>query len=414
MMIRLCATATVVLSFCGVGLLAENWPRFRGPNGQGISRATTVPTKITEDQFNWRVRLPGSGHGSPVVWGNRIFLVCAKKSAERLVVCLDAESGRQLWARAFDSQPHRMHKFNHYGASTPVVDAERVYLTWVTPKKITLMALDHDGKPVWQRQDLGGFKSQHGGGTSPMLYKDRVILTNDQLGPSYLLAVDAATGENRWKIQRRNDGRKTAYAVPCVYTGPDGKDQLVFMSSSNGVSGHDPATGKQLWAVPGAFDLRVVSSPVIAGGLIFGSCGRGGGGTQFVAVKPGDFQGRGASLAYEIKKRIPYVPTAVAHDGKLYIVSDSGIMMCLDPATGKTSWAGQRLDGSFFGSPVVAGGHIYLMSREGTLFVIKADPAAFRLIHKHDLGEMTYATPAVAGGRMYLRTKNHLISVGGK
>jgi outer membrane protein assembly factor BamB len=412
----LLAVIAVTVTATSWTALGDNWPRFRGPNGTGASSTTTIPTKISSESYNWKVKLPGSGHGSPVIWGNKVFLLCTNKSAGLIVTCLDATSGKLLWTKSAPYTSHRQHRDNSFATCTPAVDSERVYVNWATPDQVTLAALTHDGKVAWTRSNLGEFKSQHGGGTSPMIYKDMVILTNDQLGDSYLLAVDAATGKTRWQL-KRNGGVKTAYAVPCIYTGSDGKDQLICMSTTSGVSGHDPMTGKQLWAIGDAFPIRVVSSPVLAGGLVFGSCGQGGGGTRFVGVKPGQFDGSGAKLVHDLKVRMPYVPTAVEHNGLLFVLADSGIVSCVDPATGKTIWGKKRIDSdgnpSFYGSPVVVNGHIYAIDKSGTVYVYKA-AKKFELVSKHALGEKSFATPAVADGRMYLRTTNHLICIGGK
>ena len=186
---------------------AQEWTRFRGPNGTGISHAKTIPTKIGEADINWKVELPATGHSAPVLWGNRIFLTSTGDKAGGLyVLCLSAMDGKLLWRRDFPLTPFPRHPFNSYAASTPAVDAERVYVVWNEPEHYLLTALDHDGKTVWQR-DFGSFVSQHGCGISPIVYMDKIILGNDQddqkfvkestrSGESFIVAVNARTGKS--------------------------------------------------------------------------------------------------------------------------------------------------------------------------------------------------------------------------
>src|SRR5213593_1168159 len=159
---------------------AQEWTRFRGPNGTGISHAKRIPTKISDADINWKVELPGTGHSAPVFWGDRIFLSSTgDKSGGLSVLCFGAKDGELIWRRDFPLTPFPRHQCNSYAASTPTVDAERVYVVWNEPEHCLLTALDHDGKTVWQR-DFGPFVSQHGCGTSPVLYRDKIILGNDQ------------------------------------------------------------------------------------------------------------------------------------------------------------------------------------------------------------------------------------------
>ena len=191
-----------------------DWIRFRGPDGGGVSLATTVPATWTEQDYNWRVKLPGVGHSSPVVWGHRIFVTSAEaKSAGRLVLCLSCADGRVLWQRNYPSQTYRQHRDNNYASATPAVDAQGVVLTWTTPEQVLLLALDLDGRELWRR-DLGPFVAESGSGISPVLFEDLAILANDQddmnlmprtkndsppppVGVSFLIAVDRRTGQTR-------------------------------------------------------------------------------------------------------------------------------------------------------------------------------------------------------------------------
>ena len=174
-------------------LFGENWPRFRGPNGAGVS-GDAIPVIWKKEHFKWKTPLPGVGHGSPVVWEGRIFLLCAnEKTGERIAVGLDASSGRVLWQLAFEADKHRHHKNNSFASSTPAVDGDGVYFSWGTPEALTLMALNHDGKLTW-RANLGPVKGGHGFGASPIVLHDLVVLSNDQDGESSLLALVKHTG----------------------------------------------------------------------------------------------------------------------------------------------------------------------------------------------------------------------------
>lgn len=393
---------------------AQEWTRFRGPNGSGISDAATIPTKVTAKDYNWRVKLPGEGHGSPVVWGDKIFLMAAnEKNADRFVVCLGAKDGAVLWSKDYSSAPSPIHKFNSFGASTPAVDANGVYVYWASENLIEVAALTHDGKELW-RKPLGGFKSQHGPGVSPMVYKDMVIVANDQDGDSFLIALDAKTGAQKWKTPRKSGN--AAYGVPCLLE-IEGKTQLILSCTATGVSAVDADTGTPLWALETLFKQRVVASPVVAGDLILSQCGQGGGGTRLVAVKAGSSDGKPATLAYDITKGIPYVPTPLVHKERIYMVTDGGFAVCLKAADGEVVWQERiTVDGrntAFFGSPVCVNGNVYAITRNGELVVFKADDK-FELLGISALGEPSHATPAISGGKMYLRTTGHLISVGGK
>ena len=406
---------------------AQEWTRFRGPNGAGISDATTVPVTWTAEDHNWRIRLPGVGHSSPVLWSNRIFLTCAdKRTARRIVLCLDADSGKILWRKNYASQTHKMHRDNSYAAATPVVDGQRVYLTWTTPKEVTLMALDLAGDEVWRR-DLGGYVGLHGGGVSPIVVGDLLVLANDQEdksiygflpkalvgepGKSFLLAVDRKTGKTRWQLERRTS--LAAYATPCVRQGAGGTTELIFCSTSHGITAVDAATGKVSWEVPKIFLDRCAGSPLCAGGLVIASYGRGSKGSLLVAVRPGAKEGRvPPKVVWDMKKKVPLMPTPLAIGGRLFCLADDGTMTCLALATGKQIWQ-QRLGGSFYSSPVCVNGRLYCISKKGVVYVFPA-AGKFELLGKVALGEMCYATPAVARGTMYLRTYNHLVSIGGK
>ncbi len=405
-------------------LMAEEWTRFRGPNGTGISEATTIPTSFTESDYNWKVTLPGGGHSAPVMWKDKIFLTSAEdETAERYALCLGTQDGRILWKKSYKSSRHARHNLNSFASATPTVDEAHVYFVWSTPEEYTLLALDHSGNEVWKR-DLGPFVSQHSCGTSPILFEDLIILGNEQDGDSqatkdkkpaggksFLIAVDRKTGSTRWTVDRKSD--VVAYSTPCIYQPEGGAPQVIFNASAHGITSLDPRTGKQNWEVTGLFDKRSCSSPILADGLLIGSCGSGGGGNYVVAVHPGGTgKPNAGQLAYRIDKAAPYVPTPIAKNGLLFLWADGGVVSGLRAATGETLWT-NRVGGSYFGSPICVQDRIYNIAADGTLVVVAAGEQ-FNLLAKNSLGEFSHSTPAVANGRMYLRTFSHLISVGGK
>ena len=224
---------------------AQEWTRFRGPNGSGQSEVEGIPAVWHAGDELWKAELPGTGNSSPVIWGERIFLLSADPNdGTRYVVCLSAADGRQLWQREYPSSTHHIHQQNTLASSTPCVDEERVYCAWSTPEEFTFLALTHDGEPVWQT-NLGPFVSQHGFGTSPILWNDLCIITNDQDADSFVIAVDRASGATRWKVERKHlPEQNTAYATPCIYQPAGRKPELVLCGRAHGVTSLDPATGR--------------------------------------------------------------------------------------------------------------------------------------------------------------------------
>jgi outer membrane protein assembly factor BamB len=410
-----------LLSFLTSKDYAQEWTRFRGPNGTGISHAKTVPAKFSDADLNWKVELPGTGHSSPVLWGDKLFITSTgDQSGGISVFCLEANTGKTLWRRDFTLTPFAKHKFNSFASSTPALDAERVYVVWNEPEHLMLTALTHDGKDAWQR-DFGAFVSQHGCGISPIVYQDKVVLGNEQddmkaapehkkSGKSFLVAVEAKTGKTVWETPRTSV--VVAYSTPCVYEPKNQAPELIFASQGHGIYAVDPDTGKVLWEYDKAFDKRSVSSPILAGEVILGSCGSGGGGSFVTAIKAGNpGTGQKPELAYQMKKSAPYVPTGVAYGGLVWLWSDGGIVSCLDAKTGDVKYQ-ERVGGNFFGSPVWVDGRLYCVSASGELVVLDASDK-FKVLDRYSLGELCHTTPAVALGKIFIRTEKHLSSFGG-
>ena len=407
----------LALALISAPAAAQEWSRFRGPNGMGESEATTIPASWTEKTQNWKITLPGKGHSSPVLWGEKIFLLSADPiSAERYVLCIDAADGKEIWKRTYPGVKHHLHANSSFASSTPACDANQIYVAWSDPEFTRLMALDHAGNEKWT-VNLGPWVSQHGFGSSPMLYDNLVVVNcsqEDSMGTdprlpkeSFIVAVERDTGRIRWRRERTI--QSASYSVPCVRKNEAGQDELLCCTQAEGIFALDPKTGNQNWSLP-VFTMRTVSSPLPLGGLIFGSTGKGAGGHYVVALRPG----AEPKVEYEIRRDAPYVPTPVAKGDLLFLFEDrQGHVTCINIADGKVVWSKPRVAGMFFASPVRAGDKVFCIDIQGTMVCLAAD-STFKELGRTELKEECRSTPAIAGGRMYVRTISHLYSVGGK
>ncbi len=393
---------------------AADWPRFRGPNGTGISADKEIPVRWNESSgFLWKVAIPGHGNSSPIVWGQQIFLQTASDNgAERSLICLSAVDGKTLWTAKVPGAKAHTHKRNTLASSTPATDGERVYAMFWDGQGIWVYAYDMKGKQLW-KQPLGSFTSQHGPGTSPIIVGDKVILADDQDGSAVLYALDAKTGQIAW--QRPRKGFRTCYSTPFVLEQP-GQPAELIVASTAGITSYQPQTGAENWNWTWAFrgaPLRTVASPIFSQGLIFANSGDGGGDRHTVAVRAG---GKGdvtaTNLVWEDKKKLifPYVPSFLAWGDYLYSVSDKGFAACYVARTGKQVWR-ERLGSDISASPILVNGKIYAVSEPGTVYVFEAAPK-FKLLAKNTVGEPVRATPAVADGRLLIRGESHLFCIG--
>ncbi|MFI4874793.1 MAG: PQQ-binding-like beta-propeller repeat protein [Blastopirellula sp. JB062] len=394
----------------------ETWPRFRGENGAGLASAIDLklPFQASED-ICWKTSLPGVGNSSPVIWGDKIFLLSGEADGSFVyALCLDAASGEILWKKKLASGSYRLHSKNSFASTTPAVDQRSLYVTWSDGQQTTLAAFTHDGELEWTTE-LGPWVSQHGFGVSPMLYDEYVILPLMQLGvpsklkgrktgQSRLTAVDRSTGRIVWEAARDSD--VAAYSVPYVYRSKTGRDLLLCCSSAHGMVAHNPANGDQVWANP-AFRMRSVSSPVVIDGVAYGSCGSGGGGNYVVAVDP-----ESGETLYRFERSAPYVPCAVGKEGFTYLWYDKGIVSCLRTADGEKVWQ-HRIGGNFFSSPIICGDRLINVSEEGEV-VILSTGETFKELGRFSLGEGSIASPAAANGKLYVRTDSHLFCLGAK
>lgn len=388
---------------------AQEWTRFRGPNGSGLSPDKSIPTSWTDKDYAWTVDLPGNGHSSPVIWQDKLFVTAAdEKALVRQLLCLSTTDGRLLWSKSWPFEKEKKHAANTFATNTPTCDAERVYVVWQARAESQLLAFDHAGQEQW-RHDLGPFASGHGGGTSPIVVGDHVLLNYNQEGDSRLLAVHRKTGTLAWKTPREK--AKASYSTPCVFRTADGREEAIFTSWLQGITSVDPLTGRVLWerAVfnPDDEERRAIGSPFVAGDLVYGNAGFAGGKKFLVALRS---QGEKVDEVFRLEKGANHQPTAIAYENLLFAWNDQGVVTCLARDSGTQHWQ-KRIGGNYAGSPVCIGGRLYAMSQDGTLVVLAAS-AEFQELAKIELPEGSSATPAVSGGRLFLRTHRKLLAVG--
>lgn len=392
---------------------AQNWPRFRGPNGTGVSDAVNIPAKWTDEDYNWKVELPGLGNSSPVVWGKKLFITGADVSdGKRHLLCLDTISGKELWRKTYAFEKYKSHSNNSYASNTPALDADHVYVLWQSKSECSLVTLDHDGNEVW-KLDFGKLKTGHGAATSPIVFEDSVVVCNDQDGPSFLLAVDRSTGKEQWRVPR--SGKRACYSTPCVFQ-PDGESpELIFTHSYQGITSINPKTGKRNWNIEpfGTHPQRACGSPIVVGDLVIGSSGFTTAEKNVVVLRPKQSDsGYNPNEIYRVTKLAPHVPTPLVYKDRMYLWTDIGIVSCIKLQTGEVVWQ-KRVGGNFFGSPVCVNGRIYNADKHGKITVLAASDD-YKLLAHNELNEGTFSTPAVADGVMYWRTESHLMSLGGK
>lgn len=392
------------------------WASFRGENASGVNTNCKVPLPWKKNDIAWTINLPGAGNSSPIVVGNRLFVMSADpQSAERYALAYEVATGNLLWKKPFGSNPHHLHRRSSYASSTPCANDKHVYFSWATPNAVTLKAFTHDGKLAWEtKQDqLGPFVSQHGYGASPVLFDDTVILFNsqqaDQLPPnatpgqSVVLAFNANSGELLWKTPRTT--RRACYGVPTRYRDLSGRDLLLFANTGDGLFALDFGTGEPVWNKQ-VFGKRSVSSPQVAAGLAIGTEGSGGGGNILWAV---DLEGD-HEVRFKIDRSAPYVPTPVIKDDLMFLWGDTGIASCVSLPDGETIWS-RRIGGNVSTSPVIAGDRLMGIAEDGTVTILSAT-REFQRLGSIQLKETTRATPLVSDDFIVIRTNSRLICVG--
>lgn len=412
-------TAALAAAPVPKGESSADWTRFRGPNGTGVADPAT-PTKFTlPKDLVWKAKLPGVGHGSPIVVGGQVFLQAASDDgASRMLVCVNAADGKVAWEKKIlDGKAGKVHKKNNSAAGTPCSDGERVFNVVWDGTGLTMTAHDLKGNEVWKK-GLGSYASEHGFGHSPVVVGGLVIFNYDQDGAAELVAHDAKTGEQKWRAERK--AHRACYTSPFVVE-EKGKPAQLIVGSTISVDSYDPASGKVNWTftVPwaeGGKKLRSVGQPVLAGGHVVMYTGEGGSGRLMVAVKP-DGQGdvSKSGLAWDLKKGTPYVPGVLVKDDHLFWVADDGVASCADAKTGKVKWT-ERVPGlkGVSSSPLLVGDTIFVVGEDGKAAAFKASTTELGEVTKSDVGEAVFATPAAAGGRLFIRGGTHLFCVGKK
>jgi len=413
---------------------AENWPQFRGPTGQGLSTETNLPTEWSATKnVAWKTPIPGEGWSSPIVWDNRIFLTTAlQKGTLCHVLCLDRDTGKILWdQQVFEQTPGRKETRNSYATPTPVTDGQHVYAFFGGGGAA---CLDFAGNVLWTKTD-DHFYSQHGLGSSPILYKDTLFMPWDHSikeGPekrigwqipwdkSYVLALDKHTGKERFKAMRGMS--RISHMTPRIVE-VDGRPQLVS-AGGDVIEGFDPDTGKLLWYV-NTYGEGVTPSPVFGNGLVFNSSGFPtpfGGKTVKAAIRAfklggsgGDPKGEGgadltkSNLVWEQTQGVPMLPSLLFAGDLLYSITESGQLQCLDPADGHVIYK-QKLPGQYSASPLYADGKIYITSDTCTTAVLQPG-REFKQLATNELNERTQASIAPANGCLFIRTEKTLYCI---
>lgn len=419
------------------------WPSFRGPGASGLApaplpRQWDVPAG---SGVRWKTPIPGLGHSSPVVWGDRVFVTTAVSAEggeypvgldvglrhaedharyQWLVLALDRATGEVLWQRTVhEGYPRsKRHLKNSFATPTPATDGRYLVAFFGSDG---LYGLTVEGELLWRR-DLGDLSAgfygdptlQWGTASSPVIWRDRVIVQADVDREPFLAAFDLATGETVWRVER-HDGR--SWGSPTLYTG-EPRD-LVVVNSRRAVRAYDPADGSEVWSLPWEMDI-VQTSPIAAGGLIYSACGKGKSGQPVVAIRPtaeGDLtlpEGATASqhVAWLSHRGGPITPTILVTEGLLYALHDIGVLRVFAADTGELLYQ-HRIRDAFLASPIAgADGVIYMTGEEGKVYLVAAG-REFELLGVNDLGEPTLATPAPAGELLVFRTTHHVIAVDG-
>lgn len=398
------------------------WPQFRGPDGNGLSNATGVPTTWSEtENVRWKTPIHGRAWSSPVVLGRQVWVTTATPDGKELyAVALDKDSGKILHdLKLFDvPAPQFAHAFNTYASPTPVIEPGRIYVTFGSPGTAAIDTAT--GKVLWERRDL---ECNHfrGAGSSPIIFQNLLVMHFDGSDVQYVVALDKRTGKTVWKTDRSVDFQdiqpngkpkadgdfRKAFATPQIVVGADGRPVLVSLGSM-AAYGYEPLTGKELWRVVERSNFSMSTRPVAANGLVYYPTGFNTG--QIFAVRP---DGRGdvtaTHVTWKAPRGAPNKPSILLLDGLIYMVNDGGVVTCIDAANGEEVWKG-RLTDSYSASPVAAGGRIYFFSEDGRTTVIEAG-RVFKKISENMLDDGFMASPAIDGRALYLRTKSHLYRV---
>jgi outer membrane protein assembly factor BamB len=387
---------------------AENWPMWRGLRLDGTSAEKHVPVHWSAtSNVLWKTELPGVGHASPIVWGDDVFTVTAVPEQQaRVLLCLGRTDGKVRWQQTVITSPmEKKHSLNSHASSTPATDGERVYVAFLDRNEMVVAAYDFTGRQRWGVRP-GNFSSMHGFCSSPILYKDKVIVNGDHDGDSYLVALDRSTGKTLWKVPRKNKTR--SYCVPIIRE-LSGRTQMV-LSGDKCVASYDPNDGKNHWMMDGPTEQFVASIVYNQkANLLFVTGGFPD--HHILALKPdgeGDIT-KADKIAWRTNKGVSYVPSPIAEGDYFLVVSDSGVGHCFEAGTGRLAW--QERMGEHHASLVSANGLVYFLNDNGVMNVVRPGPE-FRRVAQNEIGEKTFASPAISDGRLFLRGDKHLFCIG--
>jgi len=440
--LRQAVAASLTALALGVPVQAGNWPQFRGPHGQGVSDEAALPsTWSPATNVAWKTAIAGLGHSSPIVWGDYVFLTTAiegeslpgakppihllqedpAKPAEPFVhpdslgadkkhtykvMALALDTGAVRWEHVAYEGPvyDGRHKRGSYASPTPVTDGTRVFAYFGSEG---VFAYDFSGKLLWT-VDIGDIKTLGmGTASSPVLYKDLVILQCDEDNgdASFITALDAKTGKTVWKTKRPTSVTWTTPALA-----PVGAGEELVAAGMEFIIGYDPATGQELWRTKG-LESNTIATPLVGHGLVIVSAGYPT--KKVIAIRPG---GRGdvsaTHVAWTYEKGTSYIPSPILYGDYVYLISDAGLLTWLDAKTGAVKYEGGRppVPAKFVASPVAFGGNLFLTSTDGDTFVVKAGPV-HEVVRTNELDEPVYASFAPAQGRLLIRGQSHLYCI---
>jgi hypothetical protein len=408
---------------------AEDWPGWRGPRGDGTSEEQNVPLEwSTTKNVRWKTPIPGTGHSSPIVFGDRIFVTTCVESkeagkdapADRVLLSIDRRDGKVLWEKTvLTCKQEGKHSHNSRASATPATDGEHVYVSFLDYPNMLVVCYAYDGKEVW-RQSPGTLKSVHGFCTSPVLYKNLVILNGDQDDPSaFLTALDKKTGKEVWRVSRQNPKDKRgirSYCTPILVRTAKNPEvtQLVF-SGNRMVTGYNADTGELLWINHGPTE-QFVASLVYHEDVLCLSTGFPE--YHIMGFSPhgrGDITGTDSVLWHipdqkKSARNAAYVTSPIAAEGLFFVCTDIGVLNCVEAKTGNRLYQ-QQLGKHHYCSPVRVEGHLLFFDDSGTCWVVKPG-RTFEVVRKNELGEFTYCSPAVSHSQLYVRTEKHLWCIG--
>lgn len=401
---------TLALLTTAAAAQAENWPHWRGDNGNGVSLTAQPPTQWSDTKnVKWKVAVPGLGSSSPVIWDNQVFVTSAvgRDELSFKLFCFDRETGELRWERtAVTAKPHEgTHSTNGFASASPCTDGAHVYAHFGSRG---LHCHTLEGELKWSR-DFGDMATRNtfGEGSSPTLVGDMILVPWDHEGPSALYAVDKHNGEILWKTNR---DEPTNWATPLVIE-VNGKAQVI-MNGENHAASYDLETGEEIWRCGGQTQ-RPVASPVHADGIVY--IGSGFRGSFLGAFRPdgeGDIEGSD-KVIWTVDRDTPDIASLLLSDGRLYFhKAKTGILSCFEATTGKRHFGPERIPGvnSVYASPIAAGGHVYLTDRSGTTTVIK-DAAQLEVVATNSVGEPVDATPAPVDDELFIRGEKHLFCI---